>query len=218
MKTRLIACAVCIVLPYTLSGAQHEEKPYAAVMSLQNRGGLTDNEVSIISDKLNFEISRLDVYNLVERNQIGQILQEQGFQHSGVCSDASCLVEVGQLLAVERMVSGSVGRIGDMISVHLKIIDVRNGAIEYQISRDVSSKTEKLIKKHIREFARELILREEPSTGKPLFARPLFWIPITGIAVGGGTAAYILSSEKTPQETDPFEEVSSSPPARPSVN
>jgi hypothetical protein len=50
--------------------------------------------------------------------------------------EASCIVAAGQLLAVHKMVGGSIGKVGKAYSVNLKIIDVSTGTIERQVSDD----------------------------------------------------------------------------------
>lgn len=68
-------------------------------------------EAAIVSDRLRSEMISTGVFRVMERAQMESILKEQGFQKSGACDDASCIVEVGQLLGVERMIAGSLGRV-----------------------------------------------------------------------------------------------------------
>jgi curli biogenesis system outer membrane secretion channel CsgG len=72
----------------------------------------------------------------MERNDMASVLKEQGFQQTGTCDEASCLVEVGQLLGVERMVAGSVGKIATMHTISLRMINVATGEIMFTVNED----------------------------------------------------------------------------------
>ena len=99
-----------------------------AVLEFEGKG-ISQVEASALTDRLNNEIYKLGKYTLVERNQIEEILQEQGFQQSG-CTSAECVVEVGRLLGAEKMVVGSISRVGDVFSVSARIVDMQSGEIE----------------------------------------------------------------------------------------
>ena len=63
---------------------------------------------------------------MVERNQMEEILNEQGFQQSG-CTSAECAAEVGALLGVQNMVSGSFGLLGNTYTIDAKLCIYRVG-------------------------------------------------------------------------------------------
>ena len=63
-----------------------------------------------------------------------QILEEQNFQLTGCTSD-ECAVEIGQLLSVNTMVAGSIGKVGATFSIVVRIIDVQTGKIDRTIIR-----------------------------------------------------------------------------------
>ena len=57
------------------------------------------------------------------------ILKEQDFTMSDNCNSAECAVKVGKLLGVERMVAGEVGKMGQVYTIDVRIIDVSTGEI-----------------------------------------------------------------------------------------
>jgi len=180
----------------TLTVAQDSSKTNIAVLDLEPRGGLSAEEVMSISDRLRGELINTGLYTVVERGQMDAILKEQGFQQTGACSEASCIVEVGQLLAVYKMVGGSIGKVGKAYSINLKIIDVATGKIERQVADDLKCSKEELVSFHIRNVARRMagLVKER----KPLTSRWYFWVP-TIAAVGGGAAAaaVLLSGDES---------------------
>lgn len=77
-----------------------------------------------------FEVSlyKAGGFEILERNQIQTILQEQGLQMSG-CIDTSCAVKIGKILSADMVVIGSLNRIGEY-TVTIKFINVSRGRIE----------------------------------------------------------------------------------------
>lgn len=63
-------------------------------------------------------------YKLVARADTKQVLKEQALQRSGVCDDNACLVEVGKILAVQRMIGAHVSKLGESILLTARVIDV----------------------------------------------------------------------------------------------
>ena len=58
-----------------------------------------------------------------------QILVEQGFQQSG-CTTNECMVEVGKLIGVEKIIGGSISQVGNIFSISSRIVNVETGEIE----------------------------------------------------------------------------------------
>lgn len=196
MKRLLYSGLMGLCFLTTLTVAQDSSKTNIAVLDLEPRGGLSAEEVMSISDRLRGELINTGLYTVVERGQMDAILKEQGFQQTGACSEASCIVEVGQLLAVYKMVGGSIGKVGKAYSINLKIIDVATGKIERQVADDLKCSKEELVSFHIRNVARRMagLVKER----KPLTSRWYFWVP-TIAAVGGGAAAaaVLLSGDES---------------------
>ena len=84
-----------------------------------------------------------------------EILKEQGFQISGACTDEACMVEMGQLLGVERLVSGSIGKLGSMFLVNIRAIDVETAKIVGVVSVDIKGGIEDVVG-HLPGIARKL--------------------------------------------------------------
>lgn len=175
-----------------------QSKINIAVLDLDNRGEFKQSEIKLFTDRVNAEIIKVERFIVIERQQIDEILNEQGFQQSGACSDQECLLEVGQLLAVQKVIGGSIGKVENMYPVNLKIIDVTTGKIETQVVRDFEGSKSDLLSDFIPQLANELLQKGgyvkdvEAKKKKSLFAKPVFWIPVIAVLGGGGAAAAIL--------------------------
>ena len=77
-----------------------------------------------ITDRVRYEIQKKGGYSVIERDKMNLILKEQAFQQSGACLDASCLVEVGKLLAVTKMLGGRNTKIGNLYTLEIRSIDI----------------------------------------------------------------------------------------------
>ncbi|MBN2278984.1 MAG: DUF2380 domain-containing protein [Candidatus Marinimicrobia bacterium] len=90
--------------------------------------GISEPEVRALTNRLSIELFNTGRFSILERNQMEEILQEQGFQQTG-CTSSECAVEAGRLLNVEQMVTGSISKVGGIYSVEVRLIDVETGKI-----------------------------------------------------------------------------------------
>lgn len=207
-------CAMMIGVAGAAVAAQ--EKTTIAIMTLKNNGGLNEGEVNIVSDRINFAVVHDGGFVVLEREQMDQVLKEQGFQISGSCSDQQCLVEIGQLLAVQQIVSGSIGRFGNMYSITLKLVSVSSGKILSQATADVKGSKENMLSKAIPALVNDLLRGAAAASVKSttsdtsgntsvhrkrsLAANPLFWIGVGGVAAVGAGIAVLAASQSDPQD------------------
>ncbi|MFQ6615864.1 MAG: CsgG/HfaB family protein [Fidelibacterota bacterium] len=120
-----------------------QEKMNVAVLDMDGRG-ISALEAATLTDRLRSEMVELGYFQVVERGQMEMVLQEQGFQQTG-CTSAECAVEVGKLLGVEKMVAGSIGKIGALYTIDVRMFDVTTGGIEKVSKREHRGDVEGLI-------------------------------------------------------------------------
>jgi hypothetical protein len=120
---------------------QAQEKTAVAVLQFEPRN-ISQAEAIILSDRLRAELVSTNHFNVLEREQMDKILREQKLQLTGACSDASCLVKVGQLMAVTKMMGGTISKIGNTYTVQARVIDVEKGVIETEVSQDFTGTIE----------------------------------------------------------------------------
>jgi len=132
-----------LLLLFILCPIFAEQTPIA-VNNLKG-SGLSELEITILSDRLRTELFNTGVFIVMERAEMSTILKEMEFQSSGVCDEASCMVEMGQLLGVSKIVAGDIGKIGNFYTISLRIIDVSSGKIERAVSYDYTGEISELI-------------------------------------------------------------------------
>jgi len=164
---------------FVLDSATHQKT--AAVLEMEANG--VDEKIARgLTRRLRAELFQTGHFVVLEREKMGEILQEQAFQQA-VCQTEECMVQMGQMMGVQYMVGASVSRIGPMFSVSARLINVSTGQIMRSATIDLEGSVEEVLQESMNDIARTL-------AGKPLLQRTNWkawsWF-------GGGTAAAALS-------------------------
>ncbi len=171
---------------------------------------ISKDELVILADRLSSEIFKLGEYTVVERSAMDEILSEQGFQQSG-CTTTDCAVEVGALLGVQKMVTGSIGKIGNLYTITAKSINVETGGLDNQISLDVSGTIEVLLTETMSQVSKQLFrieseelisntsLSNDLPERKKSSSKKILYIAGTSLVAGGLAYFYINQSDEEGQ-------------------
>tara|TARA_Y100000310_G_scaffold27100_1_gene25789 strand:+ start:3120 stop:3809 length:690 start_codon:yes stop_codon:yes gene_type:complete len=210
--TQLLKKTLCLYLTWALVFfsipvkilSQNPDKIPVAILDLEGRG-ISALEAATLTDRLRSEMVTVGAFVVVERGQMEMLLEEQGFQQTG-CTSAECAVEVGKLLGVQKMVTGSIGKLGELYTVDARMFDVQTGEIERVSKREHRGGIEGLIDllgvvtkdlAGIEEEPEEIAAVEPAKVEKPKKkGSKLFkWIGLLAVA-GGAGAAYAMSQEE----------------------
>lgn len=177
-----------LVTPCASLQAQDVQKLTIAVLPLSTKGGVTENEAGTLSDRLRSELVNLGKFSVVERGQMNAILEEQGFSQSG-CIGSECAIEAGKLLGVRLMVTGDVGKIGNVLTIDVRMFDVTTGKIVRAIQEDYSGDVSGLLGV-MKTIAHKLagVKEEKKKSG----GFPWLWVTLAAVVIGGGTAALLM--------------------------
>jgi hypothetical protein len=130
----------------------YSEKLTVAVSDLKAEG-VEQSTAKIISERLRSELLNTGVFRVMERAEMASILKEQGFQKTGACDEQSCAVEMGKLLGVARMAAGTIGKIDQLYTISLRLIDVTTGEVLLSVSEDCYCTVEELLSGSTRSVA-----------------------------------------------------------------
>lgn len=121
MKTKVIFIHLMFMMLFgTVSRAQT-----AAVSNLSTHGvGLTPEVAAKLT---RIEFIKTEKYTVLDEFDMESALANQNFEE---CYGKSCLIEMGQALNVDYMLSGSIDALGKKIVVNLKLIDVKGQQIK----------------------------------------------------------------------------------------
>ena len=132
-----------------------EEGPLLAILDFEGIG-ISDSEARVLSNRLGTQMVQIGRYQVIERGQMEQILQEQDFQMTGCTSD-ECAVEIGQLIGAQQMLAGSFGKLGDVYTIDMRIIDVETGRILRTTSFDVEGSIQRLLSEGLPNAVRRIV-------------------------------------------------------------
>ena len=208
---RLFCSLIVFAALIPLNAQVTEGKQTVAVLEFEGRG-ISQLESKTLTDRLMSEMVNTDAVIMVERNQMEEILNEQGFQQSG-CTSSECAAEVGALLGVQNMVSGSFGKLGNSYTIDAKMFSVETGATIRTVSKTYKGAVDNLLTV-IEVVAWEIVGLQPPQDKLDILAeadpalaasvqksgggktlRRLMW---TTLLLGGGAAAYLASTVEDP--------------------
>lgn len=106
------------------------QMPVTALLPLTAQGGVSSNSIPIITDTLYATVLKSQWFRLVTREDMAKILAEHKLQMSEVCDSSTRAVEFGKILNAEKMLIGTVSKLGTTYQVVLKLVNVETGEIE----------------------------------------------------------------------------------------
>lgn len=188
----------------------------AAVLAFSPGGGIDSAEANIIAERFQAELLNTGKYKVLDRQQMDAILREQGFQQSGACTGGDCSVQIGQLLGVDKIFTGSVSKIGSLYTLNVRRIDVTTGQVEAQFAIDSDGGIEETLTKSCKNMAAKFTVPDESQTSASSAKKSgsSLWIWIGGgvLVAGGITAAILLNQPKTdPKDKTVFRDFTQDP-------
>jgi TolB-like protein len=110
-----------------LSRTFSEQSASVIVMEFTNIDGSLSHLGRYLAEETTSALVRIPNVRVLERAQIDQILPKiMGFEESGLVREDQVL-ELGGMLGVDRVVTGTLTRSGRSIQVNRRIIDIRTG-------------------------------------------------------------------------------------------
>ena len=119
---KYIAVFLFMIIPLTVFS---QNNPMVAIVPF-NPIGVSENEALVITNLFETALVKTGSFDVIEQNQIEEIMDAQAYTLTG-CTDESCAIEVGKLLAAEQIILGDLSSIGGKFILNVKIIDVEKG-------------------------------------------------------------------------------------------
>lgn len=151
----ILLLSVCIYVPKIQAATPADPQFRVAVLNIETSEGIPENYSSVLSDRLRQELLATGKFAVMERSKMTEILDEIGFQMIG-CTSNECLIEAGQILGVNQMVAGSAGRMGQIYTVSVRLIDVATSQIIKMVSVDRKCNIEELLTIVMEQSAKKL--------------------------------------------------------------
>lgn len=108
-----------------------ERSSRIAVLDLRDLTGAAPTVVAAVTEAMRVSLGKSGWYNMLARDEMDRILKEQHLPSgSDGCDTTACAVEYGQALSVEKIVIGSLARVGGTYQVVVKLVNVPKGECE----------------------------------------------------------------------------------------
>ncbi len=115
------------ILSFSSINSHAQSKPTLAVFSLDSQGiDLTPSELGNIT---RIEIEKLNLFQVADKYDVQDIMKKNNLTAEN-CFGKSCLIELGKGVNVNKIVSGSVEKIGQTLLVTIRQFDVNNAETE----------------------------------------------------------------------------------------
>lgn len=141
-RLKVLTCAVLLSGFAGFLAAQPAEKPAVqdstptakiriAVMDFESIGKeVKENDLGLsVAENVRTGIFKTGKYDVVERNSLMKLLEEQKLQSSGIV-DTDTAVNIGKLSGAEKLVAGSVSKAGKTLTINVRFIDIKTGSVE----------------------------------------------------------------------------------------
>jgi hypothetical protein len=135
--------------------AQGIKKPTVAVLPFSTRV-LDSAAIDGLMSEMNSDLVNTGKFRVMERSQMNEILQEQGFQQSGACDASDCAVMVGKLLAVDDLVLCTIGKVGNTYTLSARLVDVRTGEVDKSVTRNSRAEVDAILTEILPQVALDL--------------------------------------------------------------
>jgi TolB-like protein len=138
-----------------------EEPTKVAVLALKATG-LDEHVATNLTELFTSEAGEVPGLTVISQSEIKDILGfEQQKQMLG-CDDESCLAEIGDALGVDRMVTGTVGKVGETFVINIKLIDSAKAQAIDRVGETIAGRVE-LLPPFIRVAAWQLLSKSVPA-------------------------------------------------------
>jgi hypothetical protein len=121
--------AICILITISLQNAfaqSIDKKETVAVLHLDTKG--FTNTPAEMGDITRIELSKLEQYQMMDKYDVDYLVEKNQLAVDN-CYGKLCLVEIGKVLKVDNILTGSVEVYQEQIVITLRMIDVGTGDI-----------------------------------------------------------------------------------------
>lgn len=170
--------------------------PNVAVLDVEGSlNTFSREDLAAITARFETELAKTNQVRLLERRNMDLILQEQGFQQSGACNSAECQVQMGQLLGVDRIITGSISKMKNLYTLNLKMVDVENGQNLRSYALDIRGGLDVVLRGGCYEMAQVFAGLKQPKEGHQVLSeerRIWPWVLGSSLAIGGLAVAVLV--------------------------
>ncbi len=111
-----------------ISSLDQNKKNKIAIMEFVNMQGKVSNLGKYISEELTTRLYLTGKFEVIERQLLDKIIEEQKISMSGMIDESSA-VELGRVLGVDAIASGTITDLGTSVKVNARLISAESGKL-----------------------------------------------------------------------------------------
>ena len=181
----LVIAALLLAAPEAVA----DEKPTLLVAPLK-AVGVSSIFAEILTEDLRTFVGRSEQFALVTPEEMAAIDKELARQLSGGCDEASCIAELGGALGAQFMATGIVSKVGERLSVNVKLIDIATVTAKRVSARRASSI--ELLQDQMAPLVAEL-LGDQPQAERRAKKPRIVWTSNQRLLIAVGTLTGVFS-------------------------
>jgi hypothetical protein len=105
-----------------------------AMLPLAALGGVSKETAQLLGDALAGELRRRPGVSVLTQSDVAALLGAEKTRQMLGCTDSGCIAELGGALGADRVVHGSIGRVGGSLVVNLSALDPRRAVTAASVS------------------------------------------------------------------------------------
>jgi|GEM_PF-4999161 len=126
-KIIILLCVAFVSLAY-IHILHAEEKANVAVLDFSAKN-VSKDDADILADFFRSELIKTGKFNVLDRNRIQKIADEQHFQTSGM-TDIKNVVTIGKLLNARYVFVGAYSKLDTLFMLNIEMVNIQTGKIE----------------------------------------------------------------------------------------
>lgn len=154
----LTTIPVALILMLSMSAmAEDGDACSVAFMPLDEEGiGALEAHIPVLlGETMSHEIADVTSCRVITERDIRAMIDYEAQAQACGSDTASCLAEIGDALGVDFVVSGTVGRLGNIYTMNVRMVDIEETAVIKRSQRAVTNDPS-LLRRAARDVAREL--------------------------------------------------------------
>jgi hypothetical protein len=200
-----------LVLALAPLAAGAAEKSRLLVVSLKVEDGVSASAARLLNETLLARVQRDKRFEVFGESDLAAMLSAEETRQRAGCEDSSaCLSELGGALGAERVIFGSLGKLGEKYVLNLKVIQVKEARVEARWSDSVDGDESELlstVETAVTALLSEVVVGKgaagpvtavsedaaaDDAASSPFYKRGLFWGAVGVAVVALGVGAYVL--------------------------
>lgn len=141
---RVIIILISIIIFSSLSAFAAEKKEekkdvkkYTIAVSTFEANNSKPDLARAVTDMLAGKLFAIDSFILLERSQMDLIMQEKGISTQQV-TDVNEAARIGKILSVQKMVVGSLSKLGNAYRLEVRVVNVESGSVDLSLSEETA--------------------------------------------------------------------------------